>query len=585
MLAVLVFAAAPASAGTADGTIAEPEGRPPWLWPASRTLPEAPARPARGRLVLERLLETEAFLSKRGRGLPYSPDPRPLTPTCEAIRLLVDAQALGYLNLHVLTGGRRFLAEARTRLDYIIATGDDGLRGAALDGQIGWSFLYAYEVTRDPRYLHYGLGIADRCLTYGERIPNWAYAAALNLGKAHAITARQEYLQAARLETRRTASLQFPDGAFPHREGREFGENSQYTSWLLFEMICHRRDDPEDPDMDPAILKAAAFLARRVNPDGSLNYEDEAGSYWSNPFDADTRGWISEIPTVAFVMEATGRHELAQRLVGFLCANALAGPDRGGYPDKWAFHEPANPWATGHPSVVRTSMVFWMLSAYLLECRVEQNGLSRPCRITADDCNASFRDLNQCFGGLPGHDVCIDGRFTGCLDENLVRYSYRDTCDLGMTCEHHPTQDAYLITICPTLGDRKCVAGACADTCFNQMGTSCSTSWSPQDLCLGPHPRDSGAPGPDEQLPSLLGGGSAGAGGIVVSFVLEQSAAVRLEVFDVAGRRVLTQPLGVFAAGRHVASTGGNPALPAGIYLVRVTLGSKVATAKIVVQP
>jgi transcriptional regulator GlxA family with amidase domain len=59
---------------------------------------------------------------------------------------------------------------------------------------------------------------------------------------------------------------------------------------------------------------------------------------------------------------------------------------------------------------------------------------------------------------------------------------------------------------------------------------------------------------------------------------------VRLEIFDVAGRRVLTRHLGFLEAGRHVTSTGGRADLPAGIYLVRMTLGSDMATAKVIVQ-
>ena len=109
VLVVLFFTAATATAGPDGGAIAAPQTQFPWFTPGPVVRPQPPARPAR--TALSQLLETEVFLSKRAHGLPYSPDPRPLTPTSEVIRLLVDAQALGYLNLHALTGERRYLAD------------------------------------------------------------------------------------------------------------------------------------------------------------------------------------------------------------------------------------------------------------------------------------------------------------------------------------------------------------------------------------------------------------------------------------------------------------------------------------------
>ncbi len=561
----------------------------PGLWGTHGTTPwDGDPLVRSGLLLLRRM---DAFLQARSQGLPYAPEERALEPWSEVVRLLVVPQALGYLELHDLTNERHWLREAEKRLRWIAEIGDSAFRGAGLDGLVGWAHLRAFESTQEPFYLEQGLAVADRCLGYDDDIPNWAYASALNLGTAHSLTGRSAYQDAARILTRRVASLQFPDGSFPHRNGREFGKNSPYTAWLAFEMIQHRRSDPEDPEMDPAILKAAAFLARRVEPDGSLNYQDSDGAYDANGLDVDCRGWMNELPTAAFVMEATGRRPLAARLLGFLSAQESRGPERGGFADKWGYPDTSSAWATGDPSVVRTSLVFWQLSAFLNATRAVGNGVSRECLITPADCHASFRDLGMCDAGLPGHDVRIDGRPTGCLDEELVRYGYRDTCDLGMTCEYHRTLGAFLVTTCPTLGDRKCIAWACEDTCRNPYPAACTKAWSRGDPCLGTATRERLAPdtpGPTDpatlarvgpEIRSLEPG--PGPGSITLVFTLGMATGARCVVFDVAGRLVARRELGWLPAGLHRATLGAM--LPSGVYLLRLEGGRDADVRRVTV--
>lgn len=55
-----------------------------------------------------------------------------------------------------------------------------------------------------------------------------------------------------------------------------------------------------------------------------------------------------------------------------------------------------------------------------------------------------------------------------------------------------------------------------------------------------------------------------------VSFALQLEATVMLEVFDIAGRRVLERELGRFAPGPHVMPAADAGGLPAGVYRVRV---------------
>ncbi len=71
-------------------------------------------------------------------------------------------------------------------------------------------------------------------------------------------------------------------------------------------------------------------------------------------------------------------------------------------------------------------------------------------------------------------------------------------------------------------------------------------------------------------------------GAFRVSFALADAAPARLEVVDLAGRRVETRALSATSgAGRVVL--GGDRPLPAGVYLVRIVQGGRVATARAVV--
>lgn len=64
-------------------------------------------------------------------------------------------------------------------------------------------------------------------------------------------------------------------------------------------------------------------------------------------------------------------------------------------------------------------------------------------------------------------------------------------------------------------------------------------------------------------------------------YTLERAAAVRIEVFDMLGRRVRTLADGFLSAGAHHAAfdAGG---LPPGAYLIRVNAGTVVATQRVV---
>jgi hypothetical protein len=70
------------------------------------------------------------------------------------------------------------------------------------------------------------------------------------------------------------------------------------------------------------------------------------------------------------------------------------------------------------------------------------------------------------------------------------------------------------------------------------------------------------------------------------SFVLPVAGAARLELFDVAGRRVSVSDLGTFPAGAHTASFDRDVPgpLPPGVYLARLFLPGQTATGRIVLS-
>ncbi len=69
---------------------------------------------------------------------------------------------------------------------------------------------------------------------------------------------------------------------------------------------------------------------------------------------------------------------------------------------------------------------------------------------------------------------------------------------------------------------------------------------------------------------------------VEVAFTLPEAAAVRLDVFDALGRRVVTRDEGTRAAGerRTLLSTDG---LPAGVYVVRLTAGAHAGSLRLTI--
>jgi hypothetical protein len=71
--------------------------------------------------------------------------------------------------------------------------------------------------------------------------------------------------------------------------------------------------------------------------------------------------------------------------------------------------------------------------------------------------------------------------------------------------------------------------------------------------------------------------------GLSAAFTLPDASAARLEVTDLAGRRILSRDVGVLGAGEHVVDLAQGRRLPPGVYLLRLTRGSESLTARAVV--
>ena len=64
------------------------------------------------------------------------------------------------------------------------------------------------------------------------------------------------------------------------------------------------------------------------------------------------------------------------------------------------------------------------------------------------------------------------------------------------------------------------------------------------------------------------------------SFTLESGAPARIDVVDIAGRRVESIDLGALGAGRHSVRLGSGRRYPPGVYLLRLTQGARVVAAR-----
>jgi hypothetical protein len=68
-----------------------------------------------------------------------------------------------------------------------------------------------------------------------------------------------------------------------------------------------------------------------------------------------------------------------------------------------------------------------------------------------------------------------------------------------------------------------------------------------------------------------------------LAFSLQDASPARLEVLDIAGRRVFAHELGQLGSGNHVLNMAEGRTLASGVYMLRLTQGGHSLTARAVV--
>jgi hypothetical protein len=147
--------------------------------------------------------------------------------------------------------------------------------------------------------------------------------------------------------------------------------------------------------------------------------------------------------------------------------------------------------------------------------------------------------------------------------------------------------------VSPAAGDfRLQSASPAAGAAVVVPGVDDCTSAAAPDIGTGEHCGAAGVTGVDPSPTVETGAGLALAGarpnpsrgGLVVAFTLpDATGGGRLDVVDVAGRRVLTRSLAGLAAGCHLLRLDTDARLAPGIYLLRLTRGSRTLTARAVI--
>lgn len=403
----------------------------------------------------QELEKTEKFFSDNKVGL-ITPDPFAdlFVPISEYVRLNLDTQAHGYLNLYSLTGKNYYLDEARDRLDYIINLGPPAFRGSPFDGMLGWTFLYAYELTGQSAYFDFGIQIADTTCFREALGLNQGLMCGMALSKAYKITGNPSYANFAKLSARATAPAQHASGGFPHGFG-EPQDDVGYSAWINYELSQMRLDYPANPDTDAILVKLSRFISQRVAPDGAIIGNAGLTDSFSD------RGWTNDVPAMAYGLRAIGQDEKAQRALWFLFSLQT---EPGAYPDNWGAHL-GGAAGFGNTSVTRTSLIFMYLTSIpFIKTDGCQNGIISKCLTTTNNCSAAFTEVGACETGILGTNMCINGRPTGCYNDNVVSYLSDQICSASFPHCYSPD---LCYDECYYVGKKKCVEGSYCSACYD----------------------------------------------------------------------------------------------------------------------
>ena len=292
----------------------------------------------------------------------------------EAVRLSVQPQLLGYVELYRWHPTDRIRQDIVDRADYLLARFDQVRSGSVFDGMLGYCFFEAFDVTGDCRYFDAGQAVITELegMSLGELILNGGLMAAMAFAADYRLTGDVMSEGLARTALGSLPGYHNADGSFPHWC---FGSRDiSYTDWMAMELILIQRR-MDDPVITPLLESMEAFMETRVDTTGNTSYEapcpDKPGCtiyYWSLAsgcdIDYDTRAFTNELGYSALLFDHF--HSPKYRdVMRFLGAHEKGGT----WADKWDFWPPQSDpyyvWTTADTSVINTSLNFWCLAAAL----------------------------------------------------------------------------------------------------------------------------------------------------------------------------------------------------------------------------
>lgn len=438
------------------------------------------------------LFITERFLRDRKNGLPFTPDPRPLTPFLEVVRLNQLSQTMGYVNIYEKYRTTTFRDEALNRVNYFLDLGTSAYGNGPRDGMIAYMFLEAYRVFGDTRYLQAGVAIADACAALPDRdmVMNGGLMCALGLGAAFQATGNTTYRDASRRVTTNTTPKLFPDGTFPHLPTLAGGKNIGYTTWMNTELMLLGGMDPLDPFTDFLTRKTAERISTLIDPKGNLIIHTETENFGSDPGNENT-GYgpdVAGLFSLSLSMVATNHYDIARRTLANGFSHRKGGLDYGGYPDvynptEWPI---TNIWASGNPSVLRTSLIFWYMSMFPKFMSPCSNGPVQSCVATTQTCTPEMQVAGVCAVGEVGTQQCLGGRYSACASIPAVTVESGNACGEAYGCEQRGNSACY--QTCTLYGSKICRNGICAEQCYDvniegQPSPTCTESCIENQFC------------------------------------------------------------------------------------------------------
>lgn len=533
-LALLVphGAAAGDSPGTGDVATRRREDPPWWLDPRDHRDPLVP--------LLRRI--SDYFHAHEVDGVTL--DARVVLNRTEAIRLSVISQLLGYTELYKVLPLEPIRIDIVERADYLVANLADVLSGGPFDGMAGLSLLQAYEATGDSTYLDEGRTVVSRLLA----LPSWdtvlngGLMAAMAMAKYAQLTGDGPSATRAHAIVAGEVPYQRADGSFPH--WCDCTKDVHYTDWMGMELILLERM-MSDPAIGPMLANVHGFIEARIDSTGDTRYEEPCPDYpgctvyYSSllsgcSIDTETRGFTNEWGYSALLFDRFGSPRY-RTVMNFMIAHEA----RGTFADKWAYFAPPDDpyydWSSADTSVVNMSVMFWSLASILSARPDAAAELERWGPEVAPPGPA------RAASSVPGASAVATplppGRRPAPYARPVSGISPANVCDTA-----------------PIAGAGRGPGGGEPSAC--RLGP------------IFPNPaRD----------------------GCEIRYSAPADAAVSLAVYDAGGRLVRRLDAGVPAAGDRVArwdrrDARGNPCR-GGLYFVRLTSGSNLRAARVLVVP